>query len=216
MQIFSEMISPGSTVVEIGGHIGYVTLYFAHLVGSQGRVVVFEPGPNNLPYLRKNIVPYPNITLVEKAVTDFVGPGQFHIESLSGQNNSLVDHYEFFEANLESAGIGEVETSTVEVPCTTLDAYLKETDCPNPSFVKVDVEGAESSVLDGLRETLQADRVALMVEATRNQEAAYQLLKEYGFAMFNELRERIDSPRNMNGNIFCVKANNARISRFSP
>lgn len=39
----------GGTVVEVGGHVGYLTLIFAHLIGPQGHVVVFEPSPLNLP-----------------------------------------------------------------------------------------------------------------------------------------------------------------------
>ncbi len=47
------------------------------LAGPQGKVVVFEPGENNLPYTSKNILEFPNITLVEKAVADFEGEASF-------------------------------------------------------------------------------------------------------------------------------------------
>jgi predicted methyltransferase len=47
MELFAKLINPGDVVVEVGGHIGYIAVYFSHLVGKQGRVVVFEPGPNN-------------------------------------------------------------------------------------------------------------------------------------------------------------------------
>jgi FkbM family methyltransferase len=215
MQIFAEMISSGSFIIEIGGHIGYITLYFSSLVGAQGRIVVFEPGPNNLPYIRKNIASRANITLVEKAVADFVGPAQFHIESLSGQNNSLLNHYRIFDANVKSAGISKIHTSTVEVLCTTFDVFLEKTELPIPSFVKIDVEGAEISVLYGMKKALQKNSIALMVEVTENQEAVYWLLKEYGFIMFNDSRKRIDDPQIMSGNIFCVKENDSRIAGFS-
>lgn len=84
MQIFSEIIRPGDFVVELGGHIGHLTVYFAHLVGAEGRVLVFEPGPNNLPYIQRNIASHKNVTLVAKAVSDFVGQTQFYIENLTG------------------------------------------------------------------------------------------------------------------------------------
>src|SRR5262249_12209411 len=54
MEVFSELLKSRDFVVEIGAHIGYVSLYLAHLIGREGRLVVFEPGPNNLPYLRRN------------------------------------------------------------------------------------------------------------------------------------------------------------------
>ncbi len=52
MELFGKLIKPNYTVIEIGGHIGYITNYFSHLVPN-GQVYVFEPGINNLPYLRK-------------------------------------------------------------------------------------------------------------------------------------------------------------------
>src|SRR6478735_1296610 len=54
MKLFQRLIQPESVVAEVGGHIGYITQFFATLVGPRGRVYVFEPGPNNLPYLRAN------------------------------------------------------------------------------------------------------------------------------------------------------------------
>ena len=55
MQLFDRLIHAGDNVVEVGGHIGYISLFFSKLVGNQGGVMVFEPGVNNLPYIRKNI-----------------------------------------------------------------------------------------------------------------------------------------------------------------
>jgi len=53
MQLFAKLIRPNDTVAEVGGHIGFISMFFAKLVGDNGRVVVFEPGSNNLPYLRQ-------------------------------------------------------------------------------------------------------------------------------------------------------------------
>jgi len=143
-----------------------------------------------------------------------VGTSLFHIENFSGQNNSLLDHHKILEANLRSAGIRGIPTSTVEVPCTTVDAYLAETGRPTPSFVKIDVEGAEISVLNGMRGTLRRGDVALMVEVTENEEPIYRLLREYGFIMFNDRKVPVEDPLNMAGNIFCVKGSGPRAGLF--
>jgi len=55
MSFFGSNIKKGDTVIEVGGHIGFITQYFSRLVGNNGRVIVFEPGENNLPYIKKNI-----------------------------------------------------------------------------------------------------------------------------------------------------------------
>ena len=68
MDIFKMIINEGDTVFELGAHIGYISLYFSKLVGPSGKLYVFEPGANNLPYTRVNIShsKSKNITLIEK------------------------------------------------------------------------------------------------------------------------------------------------------
>ena len=45
MELYSSLIRPGDLIVEVGGHIGYISTYFAKLVGLDGRAEYFEPGP---------------------------------------------------------------------------------------------------------------------------------------------------------------------------
>jgi protein-L-isoaspartate O-methyltransferase len=49
-----RIVAAGDTVLDVGANIGYLTMLFAHLVGETGRVVAFEPGENDLPYLTAN------------------------------------------------------------------------------------------------------------------------------------------------------------------
>lgn len=77
MKKFSELISSGDTVVEIGGHIGFISQYFSQLVGEEGKVIVFEPGSNNLQYIKKNILGKDNIYLEQMAISDRSGTAFF-------------------------------------------------------------------------------------------------------------------------------------------
>ena len=52
---FKELISEGSSVLEVGGHIGHVTQLFESLVGNSGKVLVAEPTKESLFYLKKNV-----------------------------------------------------------------------------------------------------------------------------------------------------------------
>ena len=54
LELLSRLLGPGDRVVEVGAHIGYFTILFSRLVGPGGQVTVFEPGENNLTYLRDN------------------------------------------------------------------------------------------------------------------------------------------------------------------
>lgn len=47
LDTFNEIIQEGDKVLEIGGHIGYLTQVFEDIVGQRGIVVVCEPTPSN-------------------------------------------------------------------------------------------------------------------------------------------------------------------------
>jgi FkbM family methyltransferase len=217
MTLFALLLKPGDTVIEIGGHIGYISLYFANLVGSTGRVAVFEPGPNNLPYIRSNVGDKNNILLIEKAVADFSGLTDFYLESLTGQNNSLLPNYPRFDGNLRHTGLESALAKTVvQVDCVTLDDFLAQTAGMKPSLVKIDVEGAELAVLKGMDRILQSGNVALMVEVTDNAPAVYDLLTTAGFKAFTERRDPIRSSGTLAENSVWIKEADPRYGLFAP
>jgi FkbM family methyltransferase len=211
MAAFARLLKPGNVVVEVGGHIGYVSVYFAYLVGPQGRVAVFEPGPNNLPYIIANARRYPNIHVVPQALTDFIGSVALYTEELSGQNNSLLDRYTVLEANIREARLGNIERGCTNVSCTTLDHFVDGNDHYTPSFVKIDVEGAELVVLRGMRECLKSSDVALMVEVTENHLAVYELLRNTGFRVYDAHGNQIQNASGMALNVFCLKEADERL-----
>lgn len=179
MAAFALLIRSGDTVFDVGGHIGYTALYFNELVGA-GRVHVFEPGPNNLPYLRRNIAPCPGITLAEVGVGDVVGRLPMFIEDLTGQNNSLHQDFEGLKNNRAAAHDGGMTVQEVMISVTTLDAYVDMTGVA-PDFIKVDVEGFELQVLAGARQTLAEHRPILMVEIQSDHRAVFARLSALGY-----------------------------------
>lgn len=216
MALFAQLVSPQDTVIDVGGHIGYLSLYFAYLVGERGQVIVFEPGPNNLPYIRANLRAKPNVRLIEAAVADFCGKGSFYIEDYTGQNNSLLSHYSRFDDVLTNAGLrGQMTKSVVEIDCTTLDEFATTLTVPPPSFIKIDAEGAEFAVLGGMRQMLRAENVALMVEVTEQASAVYQLLTSAGYKAYSERRTPIRSPEELRANTFWLKDSDSRCRVFS-
>src|SRR5690348_3639797 len=140
MELFAKLLQVGDSVIEVGGHIGYISLFLKHLCG-QGRVIVFEPGENNLPYIRANISGT-GIELVESAVGNDNGRVDLYIEDLSGQNNSCVPDFEGYSRNRASAGFGARPARVKSVAITRLDEFAI-TRSLSPAFVKIDIEGFE-------------------------------------------------------------------------
>jgi FkbM family methyltransferase len=199
MLLFEILLQHGMTVAEVGGHIGYISLHFAKIVGSLGKVVVFEPGHNNLPYIRFNLKQVSNIKLEEFGVASIDGELTLVEESLSGQNNTFAKDFEGLETNRKKAYV-DVSVRQRTVPVLRLDSYFSST---KPDFIKVDVEGFEYEVLRGA-ERLLKEKTMLMVEVQSHHREIYELLNTLDYAMFNENRERIRQPSGLQQNVFCL------------
>lgn len=206
MQKFSEIINPGDTVIEAGGHIGYISQYFAYLTGPKGAVYVFEPGSNNLPYIHKNLEKFSNVTLLEKAVASEDGTATFYEETLTGQNNSLNSDYEYLSSNQENSYVSS-EVYTKEVEVVSLDSFCGQS--VTPDFIKIDVEGFELNVLQGSTEVLKSKPV-IMLEVTKDMKKVITLLEEAGYQLFdpddNKIDVTADYTGNNIGNVFCYPA----------
>lgn len=182
MQAFTQLLPAGGTAFDVGAHIGWVSMQFAHLVGPNGRVLAFEPGANNLPYLRRNLSRFANATIIEAAVGAEPGEAQLFEESLTGQNNALGAPYHRLAANAALNPAASRPTPR-RVAVTTLDAVVAETGLA-PGLVKIDVEGHELPVLQGAAGMLEAHQPVLMVEVTRDQAAIAALLGGLGYRLF--------------------------------
>lgn len=202
MERFERVIHPGSTVIEVGGHIGFISQFFSKLVGTDGRVIVFEPGTNNLPYISKNTENLRNITIQRLAVSDYEGQAFFYQDSMTGQNNSLLSDYQGASSVERSHGMA-VTKQEVRVQLTTLDAFVARTGL-KPDFIKIDIEGHELAALRGAQSVLPSVR-GLMVEVTENQREVGELLMASGFALSDESGRSLDSLVGFSGNVFALR-----------
>lgn len=132
-------LKAGQTFIDVGAHIGYYTTLAASIVGPEGAVIAFEPEPGNFEILRENAaaVSAP-VVLYPVALSDKDGMTQLY---LSRKNSG--DHRLFFSRKREA----------IEVPMMRLDA-LPDLQGRRIDFLKVDVQGLETRVLAGARETI--------------------------------------------------------------
>lgn len=202
MDFFQQALKPGETAIEVGGHIGYIATYLAQLAGDAGRLIVFEPGSNNLEYIRGNLDGFSNAQLVEKAVSDQDGVAEFFEETLTGQNNSLVGDYELFEKNRDQA-YSDTTYRKREVPTIRLDTFATENPV-DPVLIKIDVEGAELQVLKGGLQLIGRSKPAIVVEVTNDRQAVCDWLTSQGYSLFDEYGQPADPCRRLY-NVFALQ-----------
>ena len=176
----------GDTVVDIGAGIGDDAVAFSRLVGKNGRVIAIEAHPLTYRCLLKTIKAnrLDNVIAVNAAVADKEG----HITISDGEN---------YLSNSIHAGMG-----SVRVQARTLENILKKTGTSRVDLIKMNIEGAETAALKGMKEILlttphvvvschdfKADRGES--SELRTYASVYQLLINSGF----QLRGREEDPR---------------------
>jgi FkbM family methyltransferase len=204
METIAKLLRPGQTVIDVGAHIGYISLWLRHLVGDTGQVVLFEPSEENRRYLDRNMAPFTNVLIETAALADYEGEADFFVEDLTGQNNSLVESYDVFEANSAEAGVA-ANVTRMRVPVTSLDAWCDRAGV-RPNFIKIDVEGAEEALLLGATETIKTARPVLMVEITRRHSAVLALIEGLGYCLFDDRLVPAEARRSGIYNCFCIPA----------
>lgn len=151
-------LRPGATVLDVGAHIGYYTMWASALVGGAGKVVAFEPTPSTLSVLWRNADRLPNASVVPAAVWSKREELVFHDHGLgySAYNSA-------FQARLPDAVRARIPSRAFTVEAICLDDYVRA-EGMTVDFVKIDTESAEAHVLSGMRELLSDQRPVVSLE----------------------------------------------------
>jgi FkbM family methyltransferase len=146
----------GKTVFDIGGYIGILALFFARAVGPTGRVVAFEPNPQNFAELLYNV----NLNHLTQVSAFQIGLG-----SATGVLPMQLDPVYPSRGTLSTEwASGFNARRSIDVTVETLDRQIDEQHLPSPDFVKIDVEGFEWEVLQGMQQTLNQHFPDLFIE----------------------------------------------------
>ena len=216
----------GDVVIDVGAHVGLITTICALKVGAPGLVFAFEPDPVNYELLvdtiKRNTLM--NVIPERMALSDHGGTlplvhpqgawGSFSYDLASSRPNVLFE--------LGFSGYDQVYYS----PVTTLSEYLKRRAIRVVDLVKVDVDGAEMSILRGALELLSGKTPPVLIMETsrfnRSKEQPFEsmftFLSDLGYEIwatprgkdvFTRVREINDMPidtshdSNETANLFC-------------
>jgi FkbM family methyltransferase len=144
-QCLARIITPGAVCIDIGANFGYFTVLMSELSGAKGRTVAIEPNPNICNFLRMSqSIHSSSFEIVEAALSNKRGRTTLAVPSTfpgSASITSFIQHYGKRHAKMK--------VKTLPLDELTLDLGLDKVD-----VIKMDVEGAEPLVFEGMQQTI--------------------------------------------------------------
>jgi FkbM family methyltransferase len=185
-------------MLDIGANYG---IYTEKMSARATSVYSFEPSQQNFITLTKATEKFKNVICVKKAISNqngiiklYSGPGCHH-----GQ-------FSIDETLAAWGGSGHNLETYEEVETITLDEFCKANNITNITAIKIDVECAEQSVLEGAKETLTNNNplIALETHNPTNLTAIYNLFADYGYSVYKQPDQKVLELQ-YNSNYICAK-----------
>jgi len=140
-------VRPGDVCLNVGAHVGVLTLCLAEWSGPEGRVWAFEPNPRARRILESHVARNglrDRIGISEMAVGEKPGDAVFHADEVEGTSR-------LGTPNPDHA----LAPRRVDVRVTTVDAFCAAQGI-QPDWMVMDIEGYEVAALRGARRTILA------------------------------------------------------------
>lgn len=162
--LLDRFLHKNETFIDIGANIGTFTLYASKLVGSEGKVLTFEPHPKFYNFMLYNIKlnGFQNI--------------DYHNVGLSNENSEL-----YFSENLDSMNhiLTQQSNDSIKVKVHKLDDYTEAYKIID--LIKIDIEGYELFCLKGALSTLKKTRKVIF-------ESNNSFTRYFGYSTFDIIR----------------------------
>jgi len=169
-QAFARLLAEGQVVYDVGAASGFYTVIAARAVGERGRVIAFEPRPDNVERVRHNVAlnGFRHVEILELALADSTGSASFSLGA-EVTRGGLSQHH----AEPDQHG-------TIAVKTSTIDRLVSE-GLPPPDVIKMDIEGAEVEALEGAASTLATSAPNLLIEVHGRAPELDAVLRRIGY-----------------------------------
>lgn len=157
---FSGALQQGDCVWDVGANVGYYTRLFSERVGERGKVFAFEPSPVNFERLSTACATLDNVTLFQSGL---------------GKENSKLRFQQGTDDLGATSRIVDAESEGLAVDIRSGASLISSEDALLPNAIKIDVEGFEYEVLEGLGEHLKNPGLRVI-----GVEVHFGILKERG------------------------------------
>lgn len=177
-----EYLDAEQVFFDIGAHYGYFTNLAALLVGDKGKVFAFEPSPKTFQMLSQNTGDKANVYALNLAVSNSGKDLLFYeFPNLYSEYNSIDN-----EQYKSKEWYKDYQPKEIKVKAVAIDELAHEKNVV-PSILKIDVEGAEYQVLEGMSVMLRQSSPLVVMEYLLDRDdnsahvAAASYLKDLGY-----------------------------------
>lgn len=172
--LLKKYVPVGATVIDVGAHVGMYTCLIARHVGRTGTVIAFEPMPDCVTQLRRNIVlgNLHNVEIWPVAVSNKTGRVNLYVPPAhpGGPSGATKVHNPGRWNRIAS------------VEAVTLDGCFRG---DRLDFVKIDVEGHEARVLEGALDLVTCFRPVILCEVSQATAAeVLEIMRPHGYGAF--------------------------------
>src|SRR5262245_60430945 len=143
--LYGRLLGRGGVYVDVGAHVGFLTLTARMLVGTSGTVIAIEPQPYNCEKVLTNwaINDFDNIVVYVAAAGDTDRSVTLKAQAQTDKSRLTLDGH----------GVNDSKQSFI-VPLVRLDKVLADQNVDHVDLINIDVEGFELEVLRGLGERM--------------------------------------------------------------
>ena len=155
-KLIADLLQKGMTCLDIGANIGYYVLLESKIVGNEGKVLAIEPSPPNYECIKNNLdlENTTNVNAYNFAAGDTEGEIRFFINKRSNGCKVLLEG----EKPPNRPGI------ITNVPIKMIDNFLEEIKIDHIDFVRMDVEGYELNIFEGMKNTIKKSKPIIQLE----------------------------------------------------
>ncbi|MEM7712868.1 MAG: FkbM family methyltransferase [Cyanobacteria bacterium P01_A01_bin.68] len=188
--LVKNLVKPGMTVFDVGSNVGDYSILFSKIVGAKGQVYAFEATKSTYDKLQQRL-------LKEKCSNVSVFHNAVYSEKKQIEFNEFPEDYSVWNSigtpkMLNPDGRGEyvpiVKTELVQA--ISLDSFCQKHNIEEIDYLKVDVEGAESDVLQGASQLLKDKSVKfiqfeisqkMLAGLNRDAKSTFDILNKNGY-----------------------------------